>query len=118
MTLCIIRRISPTNLTNEGPIIRISPYELHIEDPKYYDELYVRASRRRKEKYEWSVRGFGPTLYTFATVGHEFHRTRRGAVAPFFSKALVQNLEPERQHRTSGLCLLSAMYVTLTDFHF
>ncbi|KAL8693461.1 MAG: hypothetical protein Q9218_001732 [Villophora microphyllina] len=45
-------------------------------------------------KYEWSVRGFGPLLYTFGTISHEHHRIRRGAVAPFFSKALVQQLEP------------------------
>ena len=60
---------------------------------RYYDEIYVGSSRRTL-KYEWSVRGFGPTIYTFATVGHELHRERRGAVAPFFSKALVQQLEP------------------------
>ena len=45
-------------------------------------------------EYEWSVRGFGPTLYIFGTIPHELHRIRRGAVAPFFSKALVQQFEP------------------------
>ncbi|KAI4101078.1 MAG: hypothetical protein LQ339_005201 [Xanthoria mediterranea] len=77
-----------------GSIIRISPYELHIDDPGYYDELYVGPSTRRTLKYEWAVRGFGPTNYTFSTISHELHRTRRGAVAPFFSKALVQQLQP------------------------
>ena len=48
-------------------------------------------------EYEWSVRGFGPTLYIFGTIPHELHRTRRGAVAPFFSKALVQQFEPSVQ---------------------
>ncbi|KAL9631283.1 MAG: hypothetical protein Q9204_004301 [Flavoplaca sp. TL-2023a] len=77
-----------------GPIIRINPYELHINDPEYYDELYVGPSTRRTLKYEWAVRGFGPTNYAFATISHELHRTRRGAIAPFFSKTLVQQLEP------------------------
>ncbi|KAL8651113.1 MAG: hypothetical protein Q9210_003432 [Variospora velana] len=96
-----------------GPIVRINPYELHIDDPeypllttgyksasdriRYYDELYVGPSTRRTEKYEWAVRGFGPLNYTFATIGHELHRQRRGAVAPYFSKALVQQLEPSVQ---------------------
>ncbi|KAI4248152.1 MAG: hypothetical protein L6R40_001241 [Gallowayella cf. fulva] len=80
-----------------GPIIRISPYELHIDDPEYYDDLYVGPSTRRTLKYEWAVRGFGPTLFTFSTISHELHRTRRGAVAPFFSKALVQQFEPSVQ---------------------
>ncbi|KAI4202646.1 MAG: hypothetical protein LQ350_002439 [Teloschistes chrysophthalmus] len=77
-----------------GPIIRISPYELHINDPEYYDELYVGPSVRRTMKYSWCIRGFGPLTYIFGTPGHELHRIRRGAVAPFFSKALVQQLEP------------------------
>ncbi|KAL8957356.1 MAG: hypothetical protein Q9193_005347 [Seirophora villosa] len=96
-----------------GPIVRISPYELHIDDPeydlvatgynidsdyiRYYDELYVGPSRRRTEKYPWAIRGFGPLNYVFATIGHEHHRQRRGAVAPYFSKALVQQLEPSVQ---------------------
>lgn len=69
----------------------------HLFVIRYYDELYVGPSSRRTLKYEWSVRGFGPTIYTFSTPGHELHRIRRGAVAPFFSKALVQQLEPSVQ---------------------
>lgn len=45
-------------------------------------------------KYEWAMKGFGPTLSSFATEGHELHRARRGALSPFFSKASVYNLEP------------------------
>ena len=52
---------------------------------------------RRTGKYEWSVRGFGPALYIFATIPHELHRSRRSAVAPHFSKASVQQLEPSVQ---------------------
>ncbi|KAM0805978.1 cytochrome P450 [Usnea florida] len=80
-----------------GPIIRINPYELHIDDPEYYDELYAVGSARRIQKYEWAMKGFGPTWSTFATESHELHRTRRGALAPFFSKASVYQLEPTVQ---------------------
>ncbi len=63
---------------------------------RYYDELYVSSSRRTM-KYEWAMRGFGPTISTFATEDHDLHRTRRGALAPFFSKASVYQLEPSVQ---------------------
>ncbi len=49
-------------------------------------------------KYEWAMKGFGPTLSSFATESHELHRSRRGALAPFFSKASVHNLEPAVQN--------------------
>lgn len=38
-----------------GPIIRINPYELHIDDPEYYDELYVTASERKSDRWSWTV---------------------------------------------------------------
>ncbi|KAL9594139.1 MAG: hypothetical protein Q9219_007202 [cf. Caloplaca sp. 3 TL-2023] len=69
----------------------------------YYDELYVGPSVRRTEKHEWSVRGFGPTTYTFATIPHEHHRLRRAAVAPHFSKQSVQHLEPSVQSMVDKL---------------
>ena len=43
------------------------------------------------------MKGFGPTISSFATEGHELHRTRRGALAPYFSKVSVYQLEPTVQ---------------------
>ena len=58
----------------------------------YYDELYVNS--RRTIKYHWALRGFGIGTSTFGTDSHEIHRNRRAAVAPYFSKASVYQLEP------------------------
>lgn len=60
----------------------------------YYDELYVGSTARRTLKYEWSMKGFGPTVAAFSTESHELHRARAGTLAPFFSKASVYQLEP------------------------
>ncbi len=65
--------------------------------PSYYDRLYVGSSVRRTNKYEWAISGFGLTGASFSTVNHDLHRIRRGALAPFFSKASVVQLEPTVQ---------------------
>ena len=38
-----------------GPIVRISPYELNINDSEYIDEIYVSGAKHRVNKYGWSV---------------------------------------------------------------
>ncbi|KUJ23224.1 cytochrome P450 [Mollisia scopiformis] len=76
-----------------GPIIRINPFELHINDPSFYEEVYASAPRKR-DRSEWVMRATGFSDAFFATVPHELHKVRRAAVAPFFSKANVRKLQP------------------------
>ena len=85
-----------------GPIIRINPYELHINDPDYYDEVYA-GNSRRTNKWSWSAKMFGTTLSGVATESHELHRIRRGALSSFFSKGSVQRLEPVVQSTVNKL---------------
>ena len=41
-----------------GPIVRISPYEIHINDSEYIDEIYVSGAKHKVNKYGWSVREY------------------------------------------------------------
>ncbi|EKG12713.1 Cytochrome P450 [Macrophomina phaseolina MS6] len=86
-----------------GPIVRISPHELHVNDPSYVDKLYV-AGGKKRHKYEYFVRQFGIPDSCFSTVDHDLHRLRRGAMNRFFSKASVTRLEPLIRDTVAKLC--------------
>ena len=86
-----------------GPIIRINPYELHVADPNFKDQLYPSVAKN-VEKWAWSAGMFGSTDMTFGTVGHAIHRQRRGAFSNFFSKTSVRRLEPVIQSLVDVLC--------------
>src|SRR5271154_1227253 len=85
-----------------GPIIRISPYELHIDDPDYYEELY--SQHKPRDKYLFAVRQFGLPASVFTTVDHKLYRARRAALNPFFSKQAVARLLPMLHFMIEKLC--------------
>ncbi|KAF9886373.1 hypothetical protein FE257_011518 [Aspergillus nanangensis] len=85
-----------------GPIVRISPYELHIDDSEYYEVLYSRGTPRNK--YEFYTTQFGTPLSVFSAVEHEQHKILRSHMNPFFSMARVRRLEPTIQALVDKLC--------------
>ncbi|KAI9795009.1 MAG: hypothetical protein M1816_000029 [Peltula sp. TS41687] len=86
-----------------GPIVRINPYELHINDADYYDEIYSGPTQKR-EKWAWSAKMFGANGSMFGTIPHELHRLRRAALSPYFSKKSVMLLEPTIRSTIEQLC--------------
>lgn len=38
-----------------GRIVRIKPYEVHINDPAFYDQVYVSGGKRKTEQWSWPV---------------------------------------------------------------
>ncbi|KAK2616577.1 hypothetical protein QQS21_000400 [Conoideocrella luteorostrata] len=76
-----------------GPIVRISPNELHVNSPSFIDDLYAGGGKKR-DKYGYFCSQFGIPDSVFGTPGHDLHRLRRGALNQFFSKASVTKLEP------------------------
>ncbi len=77
-----------------GPIIRVNPYEVHVNDPAFADELYLGPGPRKRDKWEWAMSGLGVPGATLMTCNHDHHRLRRSALNPFFSKASVRSLQP------------------------
>jgi hypothetical protein len=87
-----------------GPIIRISPWEIHVSDPDFYEVIYASsASGHRRDKYDWFTKSFGLDNSVFGTPEHNLHRLRRSALAPYFSKASVRRLQPLLQDRVNKL---------------
>jgi cytochrome P450 len=86
-----------------GPIVRISPYEVHISDPKFYDTLYAASNTNRKDRWNWYTAGLGLPKSTLGTVEQSVHRQRRSAMSSFFSKQNVQKLVPLIEERTAKL---------------
>ncbi|KAK4695743.1 hypothetical protein P7C71_g2073, partial [Lecanoromycetidae sp. Uapishka_2] len=85
-----------------GPVIRISPYEVHINDPEYIDTVYP-GSASRTMKYGWSMKMFGLRSSFIVTESHELHRIRRGALANYFSKSNLLKMEPGVQSQVDKL---------------
>lgn len=93
---------SPIANLDQGPIVRINPWELHINDPDYYDELYAEAGKKR-DKYLYYTEQFGNPKSMIGTVSHDLHRIRRAPLNKFFSKASVMRLEPVIQEKVDKL---------------
>ena len=77
-----------------GPIVRINPYELHVDDPDFLEDIFVGPGSHKRDKWDWATNGLGVPDATLMTNGHDLHRVRRAALNPFFSKASVRSLQP------------------------
>ncbi|KAL8766874.1 MAG: hypothetical protein Q9209_006470 [Squamulea sp. 1 TL-2023] len=87
-----------------GPIIRINPFEVHINDPDFYDEVYVAGSRRKTDQWSWTVPMFGTPNSILSTIEHDVHRRRRNAYANYFSKQSIQRYSEVVQAAVDKLC--------------
>ena len=76
-----------------GPIIIINTWELHVNDPDYYEVLYTGAGKKR-DKYLYYCEQFGNHKSMIGTVPHNLHHMRLAPLNKFFSKASVTQLEP------------------------
>lgn len=100
----------PTSLHNPstnrslGPIVRITPDEVHLSDPDNYDVIYHMNTKYAKVAPYYKSMGGGYS--TFTTVSNEEHRIKRSHLNPFFSKKKVLELEDSVQKNTEKLCSL------------
>ncbi|KAI2628595.1 cytochrome P450 [Hypoxylon sp. NC1633] len=85
-----------------GPIVRISPHELHVNDLTYFETLYRQDGRW--DKYDWAVDAFAAKGATIFTPDHAVHRARRQPMSSFFSKAKVASRQDMIRRHVEKLC--------------
>ncbi|PLB40480.1 cytochrome P450 [Aspergillus candidus] len=85
-----------------GPIIRISPFEIHIQDSFFYEDLFSQSLPWDKGQH--LAHRFNNPTATFGTPKHDVHRLRRAALNPFFSKRSIAQAAPMMQTQVDKLC--------------
>ncbi|QSZ32104.1 hypothetical protein DSL72_001673 [Monilinia vaccinii-corymbosi] len=106
-----------------GPIVRVTPWEIHIKDVTFLDEIYAPASRNR-EKYAFQTRTLKVPLSIGGTIPNDLHRRRREALNPFFNKKSVSDFESVLKEKVEKLVEVIAahestqMPVNLLDVYF
>jgi hypothetical protein len=85
-----------------GPIVRISPYELHVNDPAFFEKLYRQDGKW--DKYAWCYDAFNAPLTAVATSAHDLHKRRRVPLNSFFSKPNVTMRQDVVKRQIERLC--------------
>ncbi|TVY90100.1 Cytochrome P450 monooxygenase [Lachnellula willkommii] len=81
-----------------GPIVRITPDEIHVNDVGFLETIYA-PSMFHRDKYGYILRTLRIPGAIGAIVRHDVHRKRREVLGPFFSKRNVLHLEPPDQQK-------------------
>ncbi|KAI5778513.1 cytochrome P450 [Geopyxis carbonaria] len=75
-----------------GPVVRISPHELHIKDVTFYEQVYKQNTRFTKDPRFYESNNVPLSSITMTNV-HE-NRQRRMLLNPYFSKRTIESLSP------------------------
>ncbi|KAH8600962.1 cytochrome P450 [Bisporella sp. PMI_857] len=83
-----------------GPIVRISPWEIHVNDPDWNESFKISS---RVNKYHWYYKFVGSSDAAFGTADHELHRVRRKAQQNYFTQEAVSRFDPVLESITTKL---------------
>ncbi|KAI7156611.1 hypothetical protein KC349_g6175 [Hortaea werneckii] len=83
---------------HHGPIIRITPEEVHIKDSSFWDEIFVKHPKA--SRYSTASR-FGNDDSMFAQADAGYHRMLRAPLNPFFSRRAIIDQQSLVQEKCS-----------------
>lgn len=84
-----------------GPIVRINPREVHINDINFYDQIYASGTQHPRNKIRFMATH---DESMFDTYDADMHRYRRAAMSVSFSKSSIRALEPVIRGTIEQLC--------------
>jgi cytochrome P450 len=87
-----------------GPVIRITPDEIHLSDPDHYETIHRIGTKYTK--YARYYNAFSISYSSFTAASNEVHRRRRAALNPFFARKMVLTLEDVVQSQAEKMCAL------------
>lgn len=85
-----------------GSVVRVSPVELHVDDPDFYDILYSGPTQKRNKDPWFTYIGLPKSV--FSTPTYALHRTRRSMLSQFFTKKAISDFEPVIHAKIQSLC--------------
>ncbi|KAL1647796.1 hypothetical protein SLS58_002597 [Diplodia intermedia] len=74
-----------------GPVVRITPNEIHLSDPDNYENIYYVGTRFWKSPVFYGALCVPHS--TFGTPTNEVHKHKRAMINPMFSRRMVLQLE-------------------------
>ena len=77
-----------------GPVVRIRPNVVHVNDPSFIEQLYLQSPHLRRERAQTFLNLFIEHLSVLPTKDHQLHRQRRAVLSRFFSQQNVRRLVP------------------------
>lgn len=89
-----------------GPVVRITPDEVHLSDPENYEKIYHVGSKYAKSAAYYGAMSMGTSH--FVTMDNEEHRRKRSRLNPFFAKKKIVELEDVVQSHALKLCDMTA----------
>lgn len=91
-----------------GPVVRINPIHLHILDHgASYDAIHPGDHRKKRDRCRWFshyAKGLFLNGGLTQAMDHDFHRSRRMAIASLFSRKSVCDLQPLVKNKVQKLC--------------
>ncbi|KAJ5286982.1 hypothetical protein N7478_002668 [Penicillium angulare] len=85
-----------------GPVVRITPWEIHIKDPSYYYTVYAGPGKHRNKDSWFSFISVPHSI--FSTNSHDLHRPRRKVLGQFFKRQAIVEFEPAIRATLESLC--------------